>query len=135
MVASTRLRKRTYLIEKGESEGEYKCEKKICPHYNVLNLCSHVIATAEANKDLKVFLQFYTKKKDAVKMNLSKLLRNDLSSNPGCKGGKPSTSRRSTRKLPIGKCCWKSYPVKYMALLNSNFELKIQKHDSQFAFL
>ena len=57
MVASTRLRERPHLIEKGKTEGEYKCEKT-CPHYNALKLCSHVvIATAEANKDLKAFLQ------------------------------------------------------------------------------
>ena len=109
MVASTRLRERPHLIEKGKAEGEYKCEKT-CPHYNALKLCSHVIVTAEANEDLKVFLQFYTKKKEAEKMNLSRLLRTDMPSNPGCKGGKPSTSRRSTSKLPIEKCCRKSYP-------------------------
>ena len=76
MVASTRLRERPHLIEKGKAEGEYKCEKT-CPHYNALKLCSHVIATAEANEDLKVFLQFYAKKKEAEKMNLSRLLRTD----------------------------------------------------------
>ena len=73
MVASTRLREHPHLIEKGKAEGEYKCEKT-CPHYNALKLCSHVIATAEANEDLKVFLQFYAKKKEAEKMNLSRLL-------------------------------------------------------------
>ena len=73
MVASTRLRERPHLIEKGKAEGEYMC-KKTCPHYNVLKLCSHVIAMAEANEDLKVFLQFYAKKKEAEKMNLSRLL-------------------------------------------------------------
>ena len=109
MVASTRLREHPHLIEKGKAEGEYKCEKT-CPHYNALKLCSHVIVTAEANEDLKVFLQFYTKKKEAEKMNLSRLLRTDMPSNPGCKGGKPSTSRRSTSKLPIEKRCRKSYP-------------------------
>ena len=102
MVASTRLRERPHLIEKGKAEGEYKCEKT-CPHYNALKLCSHVIATAEANEDLKVFLQFYAKKKEAEKMNLSRLLRTDMPSNPGCKGGKPSTLRRSTSKIPIEK--------------------------------
>ena len=65
MVASTRFREQPHL-----TEGEYKSEKT-CPHYNVLKQCSHVIATAEANKDLKVFLQFYAKKKEAEKMNLS----------------------------------------------------------------
>ena len=62
MVASTRLRERPHLIEKGKAEGEYKCEKT-CPHYNALKICSHVIATAEANEDLKVFLQFLCKEK------------------------------------------------------------------------
>ena len=62
MVASTQLREHQHLIEKGKAEGEYKCEKT-CLHYNVLKLCSHVIAIAEANEDLKVFLQFYAKKK------------------------------------------------------------------------
>ena len=33
-----------------------------------------------------------------------------MPSNPGCKGGKPSTSRRSTPKLPFEKRCRKSYP-------------------------
>ena len=100
MVASTRLRERPHLVEKGKTEGEYMCEKT-CPHYTAPKLCSHVIATAEANKDLKPFLQFYAKKKDEEKMNLSRLLRTDMPSNPGCKGGKPSTSRSSTPKLPI----------------------------------
>ena len=109
MVASTRLRERPHLIEKGKTEGEYKCEKT-CPHYNALKLCSHVIATAEANKDLKAFLQLYVKKKDAEKMNLSRLLQYDMPSNPVCKGGKPSTSRRSTPKLPIEERYRKSYP-------------------------
>ena len=40
MVASTRLRELPHLIEKGKTEGEYKCEK-ICPHYNALKLCPH----------------------------------------------------------------------------------------------
>ena len=108
MVVSTRLRERPHLIEKGKAESEYKCEKT-CPHYNALKLCSHVIAMVEANEDLKAFLQFYTKKKEADKMNLSRLLQTDMPSNPGCKGGKPSTSRRSTSKLPIEKCYRKSY--------------------------
>ena len=43
-------------------------------------------------------------------MNLSRLLRPDMPSNPGCKGEKPSASRRSTPKLPIEKRCRKSYP-------------------------
>ena len=72
MVASTRLRERPHLIEKGKTEGEYKCEKT-CPHYNALKLCSHVIATAEANKDLKAFLQPYVKKKDAEKTDFCNL--------------------------------------------------------------
>ena len=62
MVASTRLREHPHLIEKGKAEGKYKCEKT-CPHYNALKICSHVIATAEANEDLKVFLQFLCKEK------------------------------------------------------------------------
>ena len=33
-----------------------------------------------------------------------------MPSNAGCKDGKPSTSRRSTSKLPTEKCCRKSYP-------------------------
>ena len=100
MVASTLLRERPHLVEKGKTEGEYKCEKT-CTHYNAPKLCSHVIATGEANKDLKAFLQFYAKKKDEEKMNLSRLLRTDMPSSPGCKEGKPSTSRSSTPKLPI----------------------------------
>ena len=43
-------------------------------------------------------------------MNLSRLLRTHMPSNPGCKGGKPSTSRRSTLMSPIEKRCRKSYP-------------------------
>ena len=72
MVASTRLRERPHLIEKGKTEREYKWEKS-CPHYNAFKLCLHVIATAEANEDQKLFLQIYAKKKDAEKMNLSRL--------------------------------------------------------------
>ena len=88
---------------------------------------------AEANKDLKVFLQFYAKKKDAEKMNLSKLLRTDMPPNQECKEGKPSTWRRSTPKVPIGKRCWKSYPshtnkrvnVNPFVLKKMNFKIKI----------
>ena len=90
MVASTRLRERPHLIEKGKAEGGYKCEKTSL-HYNGLKLCSHVIATAEANKDLEAFLQFYVKKNHAEKMNLSRLLRTDMTSNQGCKRVKLST--------------------------------------------
>ena len=43
-------------------------------------------------------------------MNLSRFLPTDVESNLGCKGGKPSTSRRSTPKLPIEERYRKSYP-------------------------
>ena len=73
MVTCTRLGECPHLIEKGKTDGEHKRDKT-CPHYNKFKLCSHVTAAAEANADLKVFLQFYAKYKDTVKMNLSRLL-------------------------------------------------------------
>ena len=57
MVDSTRLRERPHLIEKGKTEGEYKCD------YNAFKLCSHVIATAEANGDQKCSFRFMQRKK------------------------------------------------------------------------
>ena len=60
VVTSTWLRECPHLIEKGKTEGEYNCDKT-CPHYNTFKLCSYAIATAKANTDLKVLLQFYAK--------------------------------------------------------------------------
>ena len=88
MLAGTWLRKRRHLIEKGKTEGEYKY-KKTCPHFNSFKLCSHFMATSEANEGLKAFLHFFAKKKVTEKINLNWLLETDMSLNLGCKGSTP----------------------------------------------
>ncbi len=38
--------------------GEYKCDEK-CPQYKSLSLCSHAVAAAESNQELRLLTEWY----------------------------------------------------------------------------
>lgn len=100
IVASHRFKDRPHLVTKGKANGEYRCEKS-CPHWNGMKICSHTIATAESNGELKNFLAWHKCKRSNKPINLSAVVHTDMPLNPGRKGGVPVTSRRTAPKLPV----------------------------------
>lgn len=75
--------------------GLYKCDEK-CPMYKGYSLCSHVIAAAQVNCDLKLFLNYYNSKQAVP--NLSSIAYADLPTGAGRKGGVP---KRKCKAPPL----------------------------------
>ena len=108
MVESRRLKERPHLVTPGKGKGEYKCEKN-CPHYNGIKICSHAVATAQANGELLGFLEWFRQTSSKKTTNLSSVVKTDMPKYPGRKGGVPSTARRSCKKLPIAERVKRTY--------------------------
>ncbi len=70
----------------------YKCDDK-CPMFKGYSRCSHVIATAQVNGDLRSFVDCYNSKD--LGPNLSSIGYADLPSGAGRKGGVPKRKRKS----------------------------------------
>ena len=67
----------------------YRCDDK-CPMFKGFSLCSHVIAAAEDNGELKSFLECVCK---SCVPNLSAIAYNGMPSGSGRKGGVPKRKR------------------------------------------
>ena len=54
MVESPRYKERPYLVTPGKLKGENRCkkEKKNCPHFNGIQICSYTVMTAQQNGEL-----------------------------------------------------------------------------------
>lgn len=85
MVAS-KTGKRPHLVTPG-CDGE-------CPNYKSFGICSHVVATAEANRMLPAFIEYFKKQKKVPK--LTSLAKSGLPSGRGRKGGQPPRKRKKS---------------------------------------
>ena len=73
----------------------YRCDDK-CPMYKGFSLCSHVIAAAEDNGDLKSFLDNIS---NSCTPNLSAIVMNGIPSGSGRKGGVPKRKRGKSQPV------------------------------------
>jgi len=102
-VASTRLNE-SHRVLRGKSKGDYKCDK-LCPHWQGMKLCSHSVAAAQSNGELKFYLN---RKRKSSKISVTPLVRTDM---PLCPGSKFNTSskRKKVAKIPIEQRVKKTY--------------------------
>ena len=107
MVESTRFKDKPHLVIPGK-KGEYRCEKN-CPHYNGIRICSHSVATAQQNGELSQFLIWFRQSFSKKGVNLTSTVKTDMPKNPGRKGGKQRTSKRSAKKLPVAERVKRTY--------------------------
>ena len=87
--------KRPHLVS-AKKTGQYVCDKA-CGNWNSLNLCSHTVAVAETNGELRNFVSWLTKAKK--KPSVTKLVVTGMPSGRGRKGGK--TTQHKKKVLPI----------------------------------
>ena len=73
----------------------YRCDDK-CPMYKGFSLCSHVIAAAEDNGDLKSFLDSIS---NSCTPNLTAIAMNGMPSGSGRKGGVPKRKRGKSQPV------------------------------------
>ena len=81
MVESSSKKDRPHLVLRGKN-GSFKCDRT-CPNFNALKLCSHTVAAANRNKELKIFLSKYK-----PSFNITGMILTDMPKKPGRKGGK-----------------------------------------------
>lgn len=90
--------------------GEYECDDK-CPQYKSLSLCSHTVAAAESNQELRFLTQWYRTKRAKQPSNLGALAMHGMPAGAGRKGGKlpkrktPSCSRIRTDENTVPLRC------------------------------
>ena len=66
---------------------EYKCDGK-CPRYKSLAMCSHTVAAAQSNGELKEFIDWFHQKHENHHPCLTQLAVHNMPSAAGHKGGK-----------------------------------------------
>ena len=78
---------------------EYKCDDK-CPQFKALAICSHTVAAAQSNSELKEFIAQYRKKHGKQQPHFTQLAVHDMPTAAGRKGGKlPRKKVNRTRVL------------------------------------
>jgi len=77
---------------------QYKCNDK-CLNFKSIRICSHTLAAAEVNGDLKYFLQWFSKHRKQAP-NLTKLSTHGMPAGAGKKGGQ-TARKKNTIKKPI----------------------------------
>jgi hypothetical protein len=78
-----------------KTSGAFVCDNN-CPRWKSANICSHTLATAEVNDELKIFLEWYCS--HGLSPNITTLAMHGLPSGSGKKGGKPSRKRHTAGK-------------------------------------
>ena len=71
--------------------GGYSCDSS-CPNWKSISFCSHTVAVAERNGQLRDFVQFLQKKKKIP--NLTNLITANMPHGRGRKGGHPPRTRK-----------------------------------------
>ena len=66
---------------------KYKCDDK-CPQYKSLSICSHTVAAAQFNSEVKEFMEWYRKKHGNHQPRFTQLAVHDMPAAAGRKGGK-----------------------------------------------
>ena len=66
---------------------EYKCDDK-CPQYKSLFVCSHAVAAAQFNGEVKEFMEWYRRRHGNHQPSFIKLAVHDMPAAAGRKGGK-----------------------------------------------
>ena len=82
-----------------KSPQQYCCDNS-CPMYKGFSICSHTVATAQTNGDLRSFIDWYILHNR--KPNLSDIAHEGMSKGVGRKGGIPK--RKRTHRVPIESC-------------------------------
>ena len=77
MVDSRRYKERPHLFTPGKQKGKYRCEKG-CLHFNGIRMCSHTIVTAQQNRELLDFLNYYKHSCSKRGINLSLTVQTDM---------------------------------------------------------
>ena len=78
--------------------GQFSCEAT-CPMWHSSKICSHCVAAAQFSKQLKPFIQWYTKSKSQA--NFDKLSKVGMPRGSGRKGEKPPRKRKKTSTAPL----------------------------------
>ena len=78
---------------------QYCCDGS-CPMYKGFSICSHTVATAQANRELRSFVDWFVHQNR--KPNLSEIAHEGMSKGVGRKGGAPK--RKRTHRAPIESC-------------------------------
>ena len=80
---------------KGNSNAEYTCDDR-CLHYKSISICSHTIAAAHSNGELKELLQWFGERRRGQVTNLFQLAKHGMPLGAGRKGGHPPRRRSKT---------------------------------------
>ena len=74
-----------------KKSGQYSCDTS-CPNWRSLNICAHVVAAAEDNQDLLMFVNWFIKAKKSV--NITKLATTNMPAGRGRKGSIPPPKKK-----------------------------------------
>lgn len=86
---------RPHLVTPGKA-GRFMCDSE-CANYKSLGICSHVVATAEANNKLIEFSNYYRKAKKVP--NFTQIAKANVPTGTGRKGSVPPRKRKKTDQV------------------------------------
>lgn len=81
---------RPHLVTRKRS-GQYSCDN-VCPNWRSLGVCAHSVAAAEDNRELQLFVKWFSKSKKIP--NITKLATTEMPAGRGHKGGKAPPKKK-----------------------------------------
>ena len=77
----------------------YKCDKN-CLNFSGMQICSHVVAAAEVNGELAMYISAFKKAKGKQPANMTRLAKRGLPAGAGRKGEKPAKKKKPCMQPP-----------------------------------
>jgi len=110
-----------YVSVKSSPSCSYRCDQN-CQNFSAMQICSHVVAAAEVNGELALYINSFKKAKGKQPANMTRVAKRGLPAGSGRKGRNPLRSHPARNPPVMAIVCHFHLRVKYL------FHLRVKYH-------